>query len=138
MPIVRNVIKPQNKHKNPTGSKKKFSCKIPCVSIYSTDTAFRKIQAIPKQRKIPPMAIEIRFIFALLVSLEFVINVNELPFFSKQELLATLLFRANTACNAQKIPRAIIRYAWKYYNCFQFEKGRVTVYWLLLKMKKQD
>lgn len=34
------------------------------------------------------MAIEIRFIFALLVSLEFVINVNELPFFSKQELLA--------------------------------------------------
>ena len=88
MPIVRNVIKPQNKHKNPTGSKKKFSCKIPCVSIYSTDTAFRKIQAIPKQRKIPPMAIDIRFIFALLVSLEFVINVNELPFFSKQELLA--------------------------------------------------
>ena len=78
MPIVRNVIKPQNKHKNPTGSKKKFSCKIPCVSIYSTDTAFRKIQEIPKQRKI----------FALLVSLEFVINVNELPFFSKQELLA--------------------------------------------------
>ena len=76
MPIVRNVIKPQNKHKNPTGSKKKFSCKIPCVSIYSTDTAFRKIQAIPKQRKIPPMAIEIRFIFALLVSLEFVINVD--------------------------------------------------------------
>ena len=133
MPIVRNVIKPQNKHKNPTGSKKKFSCKIPCVSIYSTDTAFRKIQAIPKQRKIPPMAIEIRFIFALLVSLEFVINVNELPFFSKQELLATLFFRANAACNAQKIPRAIIRYAWKYYNCFQFEKGRETVYWLLLK-----
>lgn len=88
MSIVRNVIKPQNKHKNPTGSKKKFSCKIPCVSIYSTDTAFRKIQEIPKQRKIPPMAIEIRFIFALLVSLEFVINVNELPFFSKQELLA--------------------------------------------------
>ena len=138
MPIVRNVIKPQNKHKNPTGSKKKFSCKIPCVSIYSTDTAFRKIQEIPKQRKIPPMAIEIRFIFALLVSLEFVINVNELPFFSKQELLATLFFRANAACNAQKIPRAIIRYAWKYYNCFQFEKGRETVYWLLLKMKKQD
>ena len=34
------------------------------------------------------MAIEIKFIFALLVSLEFVINVNELPFFNKQELLA--------------------------------------------------
>lgn len=74
MPIVRNVIKPQNKHKNPTGSKKKFSCKIPCVSIYSTDTAFRKIQEIPKQRKIPPMAIEIRFIFALLVSLPSLIS----------------------------------------------------------------
>lgn len=87
MPIVRNVIKPQNKHKNPTGSKKKFSCKIPCVSIYSTDTAFRKIQAIPKQRKIPPMAIEIRFIFALLVSLEFVINVNELPFLASKSCL---------------------------------------------------
>ena len=74
MPIVRNVIKPQNKHKNPTGRKKKFSCKIPCVSIYSTDTAFRKIQAIPKQRKIPPMAIEIRFIFALFVSLPSLIS----------------------------------------------------------------
>lgn len=59
------------------------------------------------------MAIEIRVIFALLVSLEFVITVNELPFFSKQELLAALFFRANAACNAQKIPRAIIWHAWK-------------------------
>lgn len=33
------------------------------------------------------MAIEIRFIFALLVSLEFVINVNELPFLASKSCL---------------------------------------------------
>ncbi len=66
------------------------------------------------------MAIEIRFIFALLVSLEFVINVNELPFFSKQELLA---MRRNT--------KGYYTVCVEIYNCLQFEKGRVTVYWLL-------
>ena len=69
IPTATNVKNPLNKHKKPIGIKKKFSCKIPCASIYSTDTAFRKMQAIPMHNNMPPIDIEIKLIFARFVSL---------------------------------------------------------------------
>ena len=55
IPIDTKEINPQNMHINPIGTKKKFSCKIPFASIYSTDIPLITSSKIPIHNKTPPI-----------------------------------------------------------------------------------
>ena len=81
-PITTNTMVPVKIKRKPTGTKKKFSCKIPVVSIYSTEFAFINKQANPKNNKNVPINVVARLNFAHLVLLPSLINFTVMLFIS--------------------------------------------------------
>ena len=87
IPIVTKEIKPLNKHINPIGIRKKFSCSIPCASIYPTDSPFTRSSIIPiKIKKLPIIEHTILYL-ALLVSLPSLITFSVMLFISFSPLI---------------------------------------------------